>query len=134
MSEYRRFDFDQTHILAVVASYLLPRNWELGARWRLVTGSPETPVIGGIYQNDLDRYIPSYGPTNSGRLPRFQQLDLRVDKTFILDTWRISGYLSLINATNHTNVEGRTYNFDYTEKGSVNGLPVLPVLGIKGEW
>lgn len=33
-----------------------------------------------------------------------------------------------------SNVEGLTYNFDYSEKGSVTGLPVLPIFGLKGEW
>jgi hypothetical protein len=132
--DYRLFDFDQTHILAVVGSYVLPRNWELGARWRLVTGSPTTPVVGGVFQNELDRYTPIYGETNTDRLPQFLQLDLRVDKTFIFDTWKFAVYLSVINSTNHANVEGLTYNFNYTEKSSVNGLPILPVFGIKGEW
>jgi len=48
--------------------------------------------------------------------------------------WKLSAYLSLVNATNHQNVEGLTYNFDYTEQGSVNGVPVLPIFGAKGEW
>ena len=52
----------------------------------------------------------------------------------MFDTWKFAAYLSLINATNHTNVEGVTYNFDYSESGSINGLPILPVFGIKGEW
>ncbi len=133
-TEARLFDFDQTHILAVVASYIFPRNWELGARFRLVSGSPNTPIIGGIFRSESDRYDPIYGETNSSRLPMFQQLDVRVDKTFVYDTWKFSAYLSLINATNHANVESLTHNFDYSEEGSVNGLPVIPVFGLKGNW
>ena len=48
-SEARLFDFDQTHILTAVASYLLPRNWQIGGRFRLVSGNPETPVIGSTF-------------------------------------------------------------------------------------
>jgi TonB family protein len=130
----RRFDYDQPHIFALVAAYALPDNWQLGARWRLVSGSPSTPVIGGYFDSAIDEYNPIYGPTNSDRLPSFHQLDLRVDKTWIYNTWRLSAYLSFINATNHKNVEALTYNYDYSEQGSVNGLPILPVFGLKGEW
>jgi len=132
--EFRLFDFDQTHILAVVASYTLPKNWEVGLRWRLVTGSPFTPAIGGVFIDSIDEYTPIYGDINSGRLPMFQSLDLRVDKTWVFDTWKLGGYLSLINSYNHGNVESITYNFDYTEEGYIFGLPVLPILGVKGEW
>jgi len=133
-SDSRLFDFDQTHILSLVASYRLPRNWELGVRWRLVSGNPDTPVVGATFVDELDKYMPIYGEPNSDRLPTFQQLDLRVDKTWVFDTWKFSTYLSVINATNHANVEAPSYNYDYTEKGSVNGLPILPIIGVKGEW
>lgn len=131
---YRRFDYDQPHILAIVGAYALPRHWELGLRWRLVSGNPDTPVVAGILDSATDEYQPVYGPVNSDRLPLFYQLDLRVDKTFVFDTWKLAAYLSVINATNRRNVERRTYNFDYTEKGAISGLPVLPVFGVRGEW
>src|SRR5690606_39071197 len=69
MSEARLFDFDQTHILALVASYALGRNWELGARFRLVSGSPDTPIIGSVFRHESDAYSPIYGEVNSDRLP-----------------------------------------------------------------
>lgn len=129
----RLFDFDQTHILAVVASYRLG-SWLFGARWRLVSGSPTTPIIGGVFDSSSDSYMPIQGQVNSERLPMFRQLDVRVDKTWTFDTWSLACYLSLINAVNHGNVEQITYNYDYTERGSVNGLPILPVFGVKGTW
>tara|TARA_R110002073_G_scaffold334897_1_gene525481 strand:- start:29364 stop:32117 length:2754 start_codon:yes stop_codon:yes gene_type:complete len=132
--DYRRFDYDQTHILALVGSYQLGNNWELGARYRYVTGNPSTPVIAAVFNSETDEYSPVFGETNTGRLASFQQFDLRIDKTWIFDTWKFSSYLSLVNATNHRNVESNTYNFDYSEQGSISGLPVLPIFGVKGEW
>ena len=38
----RLFDFDQTHILTLIASYKFPRGWQIGARFRLVSGNPYT--------------------------------------------------------------------------------------------
>ncbi len=132
--EYRLFDFDQTHILNVVASYLLPYNWEIGVRWRLVTGNTNTPFVGSVYDSDRDSYVGIPGESNSERFPMFHQLDLRIDKKWIFNRWKLSAYLSLINTYNRENVEGYNYNFDFTERQNVTGLPVLPILGVKGEW
>jgi hypothetical protein len=38
-----------------------------------------------------------------------------------------------VNATNHRNAEGITNNFDWSQEGRVRGLPILPVLGVRGE-
>lgn len=132
--DYRPFDYDQTHIFAAVGSYVLPRNWEVGFRWRYVSGNLRTPVVGSVFHNDRDSYTPIYGAVNSDRLPDFHQLDLRVDKTWVFDTWKISGYLSLINSYYRKNPEDVNYNYDYSEENYVTGLPILPILGVKGDW
>ena len=48
-TEARLFTFDQTHIFALVASYVFRENWELGIRWRFVTGNPYTPLVSGVF-------------------------------------------------------------------------------------
>src|SRR5262249_36942811 len=40
---WRLFDYDQTHVLGVLASYQLGAGWEAGARFRFATGAPRTP-------------------------------------------------------------------------------------------
>ena len=131
---YRLFDFDQTHILTLIGSYQLPRNWEVAARWRFVTGKPITPNVGGVLNLDTYEYDAVRGEANSDRLEDFHQLDLRVDKRWIYDTWKLNLYLDVQNIYNRSNVEGYQYNFDYTEKVPQQGLPILPILGIKGEF
>ncbi len=133
-SDARLFDHDQTHIFAAVGSYRLPRNWEVGLRWRFVSGRPETPVIGSTFVNEIDQYLPILGEINSDRLGAFHQLDLRADKTWVFRNWKLSAYLSLINAYNRKNIEETSYNFDFSEKGGASGLPIFPILGVKGEW
>lgn len=132
--DYRLFDFDQTHILTLVASYILPENWEVGVRWRFVSGNPTTPFIDGYYLSDFDRYSPIPGPVNSGRLPVFHQLDLRVDKTWVFDWWQFSAFLSLLNTYNQTNTEGTNYEFDFSRSEPVQGLPILPILGVRAKF
>jgi len=131
---WRLFDFDQTHILTVIGSYQLPWNWQLGAAWRLTSGNPETPVVGAVFDSDQDEYKRILGAPNSGRLPPFHQLDLRVDKRWIYDTWRLSVYLDVQNVYNQTNTNFRDYNFDFSQVQQQQGLPVLPLLGAKGEF
>ena len=96
---------DQTHILTLIGSYVLPRNWQIGGRFRLVSGNPITPVTGSVYNASIDRYFPTYGPANSDRLPFFSQLDVRVDKRWIYQGWMLDLYLDIQNVTNRTNTE-----------------------------
>jgi len=132
--EWRLFDYDQTHILNILGTYELPRNWTLGFRWRLISGNPYTPRVGSVYMVDDGSYSPVNGEPNSGRLPLFHQLDIRIDKRWVFDTWIFSAYLDLQNVYNHANVEGFSYNYDSSQKRPQQGLPILPVLGIKGEF
>jgi hypothetical protein len=68
---YRRFDFDQTHVLGVLASYELGRGWEVGARFRYTTGFPRTPVVGSFYDSRDDAYQPLFGPRTASGSPPF---------------------------------------------------------------
>jgi outer membrane receptor protein involved in Fe transport len=127
--------YDQTHILTVLGSYRIGAGFEVGLRFRYVTGSLTTPVIGSFYDTASLRYIPVYGAVNSERLPDFLQLDLRVDKTFrIGPRANIGLFLEILNLFNYANVEGYQYNFDYTQRVPINGIPFFPNLGLRGEY
>ncbi len=130
-TETRLFDFDQTHILALVASYLFPENWELSARFRLTSGNPFTPVTGSVYLDDQDAYAAINGDRNSDRLPVFHSLDIRLDKRWVFKALTVAAFLEVLNAYNRQNAEGVTYNFDFSEQGQVSGLPVFPNLGVR---
>ena len=130
---YRLFDQDQTHIFTVLGTYKLPMNWEVGGRWRLVSGNPTTPINGSVYNSDNDAYEPVLGETNSDRLEAFHQLDLRVDKRWVYQDWMLSIYLDIQNVYSRANTEGVSYSFDYTESQPAAGLPLLTILGIRGE-
>jgi TonB family protein len=130
----RLFSFDQPHILTALASYQLSTKWALGGRFRLVSGNPYTPITGSLYDATTDVYVPSYGAVNSGRLGTFQALDVRVDRFWTYDRWRLSAYLDVQNVFNHSNQEGWLYRYDYLQKTPATGLPILPILGVKAEW
>jgi hypothetical protein len=128
------FDFDQTHILAAVAAYDLPRHWRIASRFRYVSGNPQTPVVGSVFNSITDEYDPVFGAVNSARQPAFVQLDVRLDKQWVFDRWLLDAYVDLQNATNHTNPEGLAYNYDFTQSKVSQGLPILPFIGLRAEF
>lgn len=130
----RFFEYDQTHNLTVLGSYKLGRGWQLGGRFRYVTGNPFTPCNGGILQAAAGTYSCRSGDLYSSRLPAFHQLDVRVDKTWTFNSWKLTSYLDLQNAYNRSNPEGVSYNYNYTKPKYAAGLPIIPSLGLRGEF
>ena len=133
------FQFDQTHILTLLGSYKLGAGWEVGARFRLVSGPLETPVLGppnlpAVYAADAAAYTPLQGAPFSERLPLVHQLDLRMEKNWHLRDFDLMFYVDLWNAYNHAASEAFTYNFDYSRRAYQQGLPILPSLGFRGEF
>jgi TonB family protein len=128
------FQYDQTHILTVLGSYRLGHGWEFGARFRLVSGSLITPNIMGIFNTDAGAYAPIGGLPFSQRLPMFHQLDLRVDKRWRFTDWSLSAYLDVQNAYNRANPEDLSYNYNYSQSQVTAFLPIIPSLGIRGEF
>ena len=131
---YRLFSFDQTHSLTVLAAARLPWKLFAGARFRYVTGDPTTPITGSIFDADSDSYIPLPGATNSERLDAYHELDLRIERTWLFDSWKLTGFLDVQNVYSHRNPEGYSYSYDYRQRELIAGLPVLPSFGVKGEF
>ncbi|MFW5966269.1 MAG: TonB-dependent receptor domain-containing protein [Persicimonas sp.] len=132
--EYVPFEYDQTHIFTAVAGYKLPWNVDASARFRYVTGTPMTPVVGSVWDADSDQYEYVSGAPNSDRAADFHQLDVRFEKQFVFDTFMMGAYLEVINAYNAKNEEGRLYNYDASESEPLPGLPIIPTLGVNGRF
>lgn len=131
---WRIFDFDQTHVLILAVHSYLPRGFEVGARFRYITGYPYTLAYGGWYDADVDVYSPAQGPVNSGRLAAFNQLDVRFDKTFLFQRWLLKIYLDITNIYNNANVELNQPNYDFTRRTALTGLPIIPSFGVRSEF
>ncbi len=128
---WRLFDYDQPHLLAVVASQELGA-WTFGARLRFATGLPRTPVVGAFFDPKDDAYDPIFGAQNTIRLPAFWQVDARIDRTFVLGRdLRLRVYLEGLNVTGHVNGEEYVYNTNYTQRGAITGLPFVAVVGAR---
>jgi TonB family protein len=135
-TDYRLSAFDETHILAIVANWRPGRNWELGGRFRFVTGRPITSSAHpyDAYSADTNRYYSTAGDDLSSRLPSFCQLDLRVQKDFLFRSWVLSVYLDVQNVTNTRNPEARIFDYRFREALLVPGIPILPLLGVKASF
>ncbi|MBU1241902.1 TonB-dependent receptor [Myxococcota bacterium] len=132
--DWHVFTFDQTHILTVLFSGQWRNGWQAGFRFRLSTGIPLTPNIGGIYDSDSNRYQGVQGALNSERLPLFHQLDLRVDKKIEFQRWSLTFYVDVQNVYYNKATEFIDYNFNYTKRRTIEGLPIFPSFGVKGEF
>jgi len=128
------FQYDQTHILTLLGSYRLGGGWEFGARFRMVSGSLDTPVVSGIFNADAGAYAGVSGQPCSSRVPMFHQLELRVDKQWRYSSWTLRTYLDVQNVYNRSNPEGITYNYNYSQSQVQGFLPIIPSLGIRGEF
>ena len=129
----RLFEFDQTHILTIIASYRFPRGWQFGARFRLVSGNPYTAVRNGVFDAQIGGYMPIEGPINGDRLKMFHQLDLRIDKTWVLPVLQLTLYVDVQNVYNRQNSEFINYAYDYQSYSTINSLPIIPSIGFRIE-
>jgi outer membrane receptor protein involved in Fe transport len=130
----RLFIYDETHILNVLGSYQLGRNWELGARFRYMTGFLYKACTGGLYNNSTGTYS-CYGPLIQRRLAPFHQLDLRIEKTWNYEHFKVSSYMDVINAYFHNSEDYAIPNYDYSGVKALSlSLPLLPSIGVRGEF
>jgi outer membrane receptor protein involved in Fe transport len=128
-SLWRPFDSDQPHQLRVASQWSTDFGLQLGGRLELSSGMPRTPVIGAIFNTSSQRHDPIFGQHNSERLPSFVSLSLRAGYERKEDWGLYRVWLDVVNATNRENVEEVFYSSDFSDRGFIQGLPILPVLG-----
>lgn len=131
--------YDQTHNLTLLGSYRLGNGWEFGLRFRVISGSLVTPVredtsVPSIYAADAGTTVPLQAEPFSHRLPVFHQMDLRLDKRWQTKHYRISTYLDVYNVYNNPAVEALAYDFNFSHHVALRGIPILPSVGVRGEF
>ncbi len=126
--------YDQTHLLTLVADKELGKNWKISTRIRYATGNLYTPVVGSVFDVDNDVYTPIRGDIYSQRMGDFFQADVRFDKKWVYDKWILTGYLDIENVTNRQNPQQINYSYNYQQSATVTGLPLFPTLGVKAEF
>jgi len=128
----RLFDYDQPHSLNAAGSYNFGR-WQLGVRFRLYSGLPQTPVLGAVFNSDTNLYTPIYGAINSDRAPMHHELDVRLDRRWNWGPMKMTYFLDIQNVYLNQTPAAYIYSFDYQQRGAYRGLPILPTAGLRGE-
>jgi TonB family protein len=131
---WRLFDYDQTHVLAVLASYEITHGFQAGARFRYTSGAPRTPIIGAYQNASNGLYEPIYGEHNSIRLPAFYSFDVRVEQAFVYRRLKFNVFADVQNVTNRKNPEEIIYSADLSQHDYITGLPVLAIVGARMEF
>jgi hypothetical protein len=136
---------DRRHDLNVVGTWSLSK-YRLGARFGLATGTPYTPIIGGvtrrIYDPSTDRWgtgdpeilIESLGGAlNSARYPITHRLDLTASRDYLVRSARVAPYLSVANVYNAPNVFVYLYRYstDVPTRRAISQFPILPSAGVR---
>ncbi|MCG8859538.1 TonB-dependent receptor [Tenacibaculum finnmarkense] len=102
LGSYIPSTWDNKHLLTITAGKKLKKNWEIGAKFRLVGGRPYTP-----YDRNASSLKTNYDVVNGGildfsklnekRFDTYTQLDLRVDKTWFLKKIAVNFYVDIQN-------------------------------------
>ena len=129
----RLFDFDQPHSLNVALSWKKGK-WQLGGRFQLYSGLPETPVTGAVYNSDANIYNPIYGPVNSERAPIHHELDIRIDRYWKWGPVQMSWFLDVQNVYLNQSVVAYIYSYDYTQRSAFTSIPIIPSVGVRGQF
>jgi carboxypeptidase family protein/TonB-dependent receptor-like protein len=98
--------FAMPHTARVVARVDLARAWQVSGGWRISSGRLDTPVTGAT--PTFSGFVPTYGPINSERLPRYERLDLTLNYLT-----RIAGSKTAVLFAAVGNVFARPNFFEY---------------------
>lgn len=129
-----RFEYDQPINATLIANYKLSREWSVGGKWAYTSGRPYTPVVGTSGSYADGRPIPVYAGINSGTLPDYHRLDLRIDRHLLYDTWKLNAYFELNNVYQRQNVVGYDYGPNYDKKEAIESFVIPFSFGVQGEF
>lgn len=95
--------WDSRHILSLTAGKYFKRNWNLGARFRMQSGFPQTPYDLERSQfvhtwNIANSPISDFDLLNTERGNLVHQLDVRAEKKWIFNKWQLTFYMDVVNA------------------------------------
>ncbi|WP_233900556.1 TonB-dependent receptor [Tenacibaculum piscium] len=102
LGNYIPSTWDNKHLLTVTAGKKLKKNWEIGAKFRLVGARPHTPYDTNasslkVNYDIVNGGILDYTKLNQTRFNTYTQLDARLDKTWFLNNVAINLYLDIQN-------------------------------------
>ncbi|MFM7359041.1 MAG: TonB-dependent receptor [Sediminibacterium sp.] len=92
--------WDNRHLLSILLGFKLPRNWELGLKFRYQRGVPNTPyneTASRLNFITLGSGILDYSRLNTERLRSFHSSDIRIDKKWNYKKFTLDLFLDVTN-------------------------------------
>ncbi len=151
-AEYETFypNYDQRHRVVSQLIYSLPKNFQINVIWNFSTGRPANLYDSKVYTGDTssDPYFLIETPKNSFWYPSYHRLDVGLEKKWFFNRGQLSLTLNVLNLYNRKNViyyqdldVDIEYPIDPSEPGiyyfkvePFNGIPFLPVIGVRYEY
>ncbi|MFC1523335.1 TonB-dependent receptor plug domain-containing protein [Thermodesulfobacteriota bacterium] len=139
----RDFSGDQPLTLTIVWGQPFPgrmHKWLWSFRFQAHSGAPYTRVTGRHREDPADpdsRWIPEYGEHNGERTPMYYKLDLRIDREFLYNRWKMKFYVDLQNATFHQNIQAYDYGAEYEDIDDptpITGMSLFPFFGVEANF
>lgn len=128
-NEYKPSSWDSRHIVSLTVGKTFKHNWEVGAKFRLQTGLPQTPFDyrASSLQSNWDATgtgISDFTQLNTLRTKTGNQLDVRIDKKWYFKRWNLNLYLEIQNV--YASSVGST---QLQQELDANGQPILENVG-----
>lgn len=123
--------WDNRHLISATAGYKLPRNWELGIKFRYQGAAPYTPY--NLEQSRLNYLtlgsgVFDYDKVNTLRLKAFHSGDIRLDKKWNYKNTTFDFYIDIQNFYASKSTGSPQYTFKRKDDNSAflsnNGQPV----------
>jgi hypothetical protein len=127
-------DHDQRHTVNAYGSYRVRPSVNVSARWSYGSGFP----IPGFLRRDGGTYFLA-AARNEVRLKPYQRADLRVNKAFAFDRWKLTLYGEVVNVFNRENFRFDTFSGYHPQTGRAfvvldKMFPILPSAGVMLEF
>ena len=118
--------YDQKWIFNLSTGYIFNEKWEASLRFRFATGNPYTP-----YNLDGSQSVSNY---LSERFKPLHSLDLRVDRKWNFDSWKLTAYIDVQNVYNNKYSNSISYNYRENKVKEGSSLGIFPTIGINAEF
>jgi hypothetical protein len=123
--------WDNRHLLSLAWGYKLPRNWELGLKFRFQGGAAYTPLDENASRLNYLAFgqgIRDFSLLNSQRLGAFNNSDVRIDKKWNFKKTSLDFFIDVTNWYGSKNIQPDDYTFtrnaDNTAFATTDGQPI----------
>jgi hypothetical protein len=125
--------WDNRQLISMTAGYKLPKNWEIGLKFRYQGAAPFTPYNEPLSRANyltLGAGVFDFSQINSQRLSAFNAADIRFDKKLNFKKTTLDFYIDITNFYGSEAKEADLYTFKRNEANTAfvtsDGKPLMP--------